>query len=171
MDKIDAIVRAYEQTAQAVIYGGISLPEAQLAAVLRLWGIDGWIQQRQFGDYFVDFYFPLGKLVVEIDGKEFHDAERDSLRDAKLLEHELVEKVLRIKAKHVLFDAGMCLEGIGAALAGLSDHNVNAVFERIERRRFERFDLDWHAFLSTRNGDDDEPLSDEDFDGIRRPGR
>jgi len=34
--------------------------------------------------YFLDFANPFKKIAIECDGKEFHDAERDAIRDKKL---------------------------------------------------------------------------------------
>lgn len=46
----------------------------------------GMVLYPQFpiGPFFVDFANPVAKLVIECDGKAFHDAEKDGKRDAYL---------------------------------------------------------------------------------------
>lgn len=40
--------------------------------------------QYPVGRVFVDFANPVAKVAVECDGKQWHDAEKDAIRDAKL---------------------------------------------------------------------------------------
>jgi hypothetical protein len=42
--------------------------------------------QYPVGRYFVDFGDPIKKIAVEADGKDWHDAERDKMRDSSLNE-------------------------------------------------------------------------------------
>ena len=37
-------------------------------------------------NYFVDFADPIRRVVVELDGKDWHDAEKDSIRDQNLMQ-------------------------------------------------------------------------------------
>lgn len=43
--------------------------------------------QFPIGPYFVDFANPKAKVVIECDGAGFHDADKDSIRDAYLSKH------------------------------------------------------------------------------------
>lgn len=50
--------------------------------------------QYPVGGVFVDFANPVAKVAVECDGKQWHDPEKDAIRDAKLA--KLGWKVYRI---------------------------------------------------------------------------
>jgi hypothetical protein len=63
---------------------------------------------------FVDFLLP-GKLIVEADGEEFHDAEQDAIRDAEF--HRLGYRVLRFTYAQIVFDLDSVLDEIEAELA------------------------------------------------------
>jgi hypothetical protein len=52
---------------------------------IRSRGIPLW-PQLPVGKFFVDFGNPVKRIALECDGKEFHDARRDALRDAALLD-------------------------------------------------------------------------------------
>lgn len=52
--------------------------------------------------YIPDFYFPLHKKIVELDGK-YHDGKRDAVRDAAFLKSGI--RTLRIKSRKMFSDA------------------------------------------------------------------
>jgi very-short-patch-repair endonuclease len=61
-------------------------------------------RQRPLGQYIVDFYCPVKKLVIEVDGGQHYEdnfIERDKKRD-KYLENNLKLKVLRFTNIEVL---------------------------------------------------------------------
>lgn len=61
------------------------------------------IPQVWFGPYRVDFLYDLGVrglIAVECDGADFHDAERDRIRDAHLRTHYGVG-VIRLRGKDI----------------------------------------------------------------------
>lgn len=57
------------------------------------------LPQFPIGKYFADFADPIKKIVIEIDGKEWHDASKDMLRDKEM--NELGYEVIRFEAKIV----------------------------------------------------------------------
>lgn len=59
-----------------------------------------------------------GRLILEADGKEFHDPERDAIRDA--LMRSLGYTVLRFPYERIVFDLEAVLDEIEAALAFMS---------------------------------------------------
>tara|TARA_R110002020_G_scaffold18947_5_gene65649 strand:+ start:2021 stop:2362 length:342 start_codon:yes stop_codon:yes gene_type:complete len=52
-----------------------------------------------FPPYYVDFYLPELRMVIEADGHYGHFKKRDVKRDLDLMEHSMVEYVLHIKSK------------------------------------------------------------------------
>lgn len=67
--------------------------------------------------YILDFYLPSRKLAIEVDGKKFHNPEKDAQRDS-IIEYKLGIKTLRFTAWRVLFDLGYVVDEITkAALA------------------------------------------------------
>jgi very-short-patch-repair endonuclease len=88
--------------------------ETLLRLALRRRGID--IVDLQFSPdprYRVDFLL-AGKLVVEADGAEFHDPEKDRIRDAFLA--TLGYRVLRFTYDEIVYDIESVLVRIEAAL-------------------------------------------------------
>ena len=70
-------------------------------------------RQKPIGEYIVDFYAPMVKLVVEVDGSQHlgeMDAAKDRLRDEFM--SGLGLKVLRFNSKEVLEEAEAVLETI-----------------------------------------------------------
>lgn len=63
---------------------------------------------------FVDLLLP-GKLIVEADGEEFHDPEKDAIRDAFF--RGLGYRVLRFGYDRIVFDLEAVLDEIEAELA------------------------------------------------------
>lgn len=66
-------------------------------------------QQESIGPFWADFYFPEAAVVVEIDGRTYHDAERDHRRDAYMLANG-VERVFRFSAAEAFAGADACVE-------------------------------------------------------------
>ncbi len=60
--------------------------EERLWRSLRLLKDPRFRRQKSFDPYVLDFYSPRYTLCVELDGP-FHDAEKDAIRDAWLLDH------------------------------------------------------------------------------------
>lgn len=59
-------------------------PAEELAQqVIRGSGLDMW-PQYPVGRYFVDFGDPYKKIALEVDGRDYHDIDRDRVRDAEL---------------------------------------------------------------------------------------
>jgi very-short-patch-repair endonuclease len=70
-------------------------------------------RQKPIGDYIVDFYAPVVKLVVEVDGSQHLDAEsaaKDRIRDEFM--RELGLKVLRFNSMEMLEQTESVLETI-----------------------------------------------------------
>lgn len=67
--------------------------------------------QKSIGKYRVDFFFPAGNLIVEVDGAEYHATGRQFLkdfdRDSKLMKRGYT--VLRFWASEVFKDAEGCV--------------------------------------------------------------
>ncbi|MCB0879402.1 MAG: UvrD-helicase domain-containing protein, partial [Thermoleophilia bacterium] len=70
--------------------------------------------QVQIGPFIADFVIRQGnrRLVVEADGKDFHDADRDAQRDESLTRHHGVERVLRFTGSQIWRDADACVRAI-----------------------------------------------------------
>ncbi|MBN2284565.1 MAG: endonuclease domain-containing protein [Deltaproteobacteria bacterium] len=69
--------------------------------------------QKPIGDYIVDFYAPMAKLVVEIDGSQHKDeenVEKDRIRDETLADMGL--SVLRFHSNEVLRETDAVVEVI-----------------------------------------------------------
>ena len=70
-------------------------------------------QQKPIGNYIVDFYAPMAKLVIEIDGSqhfEAHHAEKDRERDEYLGSLGLL--VLRVDSRQALKETESVVEFI-----------------------------------------------------------
>jgi very-short-patch-repair endonuclease len=82
-------------------------------------------RQHPIGPYIVDFYCPLARLAVEIDGADHHGAEAaefDERRDAWLRRQGV--EVLRIAARLVFEDMDAAiLTIVGSAQARLSERS------------------------------------------------
>jgi very-short-patch-repair endonuclease len=61
--------------------------------------------------FILDFYLPSRKLAIEVDGKKFHDPERDAKRD-NIIAYKLGIKTLRFSAWRVLYDLGFVVDEI-----------------------------------------------------------
>lgn len=81
----------------------VSPAEIELVAALWFYG-ETPLLQHPLGRYDADLYMPEGRLVVEVDGRDWHqDRRRDRRRDITIeLEHDVA--TLRIPAAHVYHD-------------------------------------------------------------------
>lgn len=73
--------------------------------------------QYPIGAFDTDFAFPLERLMVEVDGRDFHGTERDKIRDSIMQQNGW--KVVRVQARHVYQDALLCARLIDGYLAAL----------------------------------------------------
>ena len=95
-------------------------PEAALWQVLRT-RPDGikFRRQHPLGPFIVDFYCPLAKLVIEIDGEVHdmgHNPARDEYRDRSLEERGF--RILRIPARELAGDVEPAVRSILAHCGG-----------------------------------------------------
>ena len=77
--------------------------------------------QFQIGTKRVDFAFPIAKLVVEADGKEFHRANATQLENDLKRDKYLARKgwrVLHIEGLAIRRNMGLCLQKIKEELKG-----------------------------------------------------
>ena len=58
--------------------------------------------QVPIGNFFVDFANPLEKIVIEVDGKQWHDIEKDALRDKEL--KEMGWRVVRLPGSETFWE-------------------------------------------------------------------
>lgn len=79
--------------------------------------------QRIIGDYQVDFAIdtPSGVLVVEADGRGFHNPTRDALRDKDLVDNHRVIQVLRFSGSRIFGDLQGCADAVANVLTGLRE--------------------------------------------------
>ncbi|HKW07789.1 MAG TPA: endonuclease domain-containing protein [Candidatus Dormibacteraeota bacterium] len=89
--------------------------EVRLWAGLKARQVDGWKFRRQhpIGPYFVDFYCPAARLIVEVDGPAHDDdnhGDRDRLRDVWLDRQGY--RVVRIPVRDIDEDMTEVLERI-----------------------------------------------------------
>jgi len=90
--------------------------ESRLWARLRSRAIDGFkfVRQEPIGRYVVDFVCRERRLIVEVDGGQHVDSERDIVRDRWLHEHNY--RILRFWNNDVLRNMEGVLEVIAGAL-------------------------------------------------------
>ena len=72
----------------------MSYPEKVAYEYLQYLGVD-FSHQKRIEGYYPDFV--IGKIIIEIDGERWHNAEKDAIRDKKL--NEAGYFVYRIRAK------------------------------------------------------------------------
>lgn len=80
--------------------------------------------QYPVGKYFVDFAFVTAKVVIECDGKKYHDAARDAERDAHM--RSLGWRVFRIAGVHCFKEEAAlnALREVGDVLNGFYGRRV-----------------------------------------------
>jgi len=90
--------------------------ERKLWNRIRSRSIDGckFVRQEPIGPYFVDFVCRERRLVIELDGGQHNENERDAVRDRWLADHRY--RVLRFWNNEVLSNMDGVLEVIAAAL-------------------------------------------------------
>lgn len=74
-------------------------------------------RQRIIGNYIVDFYYPEGKLVIEIDGSQHYfepGKAKDKMRDNHLTDLGL--QILRFSSREVMENLEGVLEVINSRL-------------------------------------------------------
>ncbi len=97
----------------------VSPAEARLATALIDAGVEDFQQEHKIGPFFADFYFDDVRLVVEVDGHEYHqDTEKDQRRTDYLIEHGVAE-VLRLRALQVFTQPTACVDEIVQRIARL----------------------------------------------------
>ena len=79
-----------------------------------------FVRQEPIGPYIVDFVCREARLIVELDGGQHVDSERDAIRDKWLTAHNY--RVLRFWNNDVLSNLSGVLETIAAALAEAPPH-------------------------------------------------
>jgi very-short-patch-repair endonuclease len=75
-----------------------------------------FVRQEPIGPYVVDFICRERRLIVEVDGGQHADSERDRVRDLWLADHRY--RVLRFWNNDVMSDIDGVLEAIAVALNG-----------------------------------------------------
>lgn len=101
--------------------------------------------QHPIGSYRADFLIvtvdPLLRrsrsFVVECDGKDFHDAERDQLRDERIRAHGPAG-IIRVRGSDIFYRPKSTAQRIGeiiGLLAPAADGELSAEEERVERYR------------------------------------
>lgn len=73
--------------------------------------------QKPIGRYFADFCFPTERLVVEVDGRDWHDWKRDLTRDRAL--RKLGYRTKRFYASEVWRDPMNCAQQVRRELERL----------------------------------------------------
>jgi len=90
----------------------LSPAEVDLATALFDAGVRGFRQQHPIGRYTVDFWFPDAKLVVEVDGRAYHqDLEREKRRSRSILRAG-AHRVLHLDARIVMAEPDECVNAI-----------------------------------------------------------
>jgi len=73
-----------------------------------------FVTQEKIGKYRVDFFFPQGRLVVEVDGKEYHSTEEQRLKDFER-QCEIMRRgyaLLRFRGTDIYQDVEGCVDKI-----------------------------------------------------------
>jgi hypothetical protein len=78
------------------------------------------------GNVFIDFGDPVLRIGLELDGKDFHDSERDQVRDTTLWRNH-GWRTIRIRG-------GSCYETIGSPAGGRFRRRRRTKHERLSRR-------------------------------------
>ena len=91
-------------------------------------------EQVRLGKFTADFVVHKGKtsLVVEADGAEFHNADKDQRRDKEILDdHGL--KTLRFSGSKIYFDADACAQEVERFLKTLTAEETQYRFEDLQQ--------------------------------------
>ena len=91
------------------------------------------------GNYFVDFGNPYHKIAVECDGKEWHDAEKDRLRDIEL--HKMGWIVFRLTGSDLHKDESEEIEAFESDVTeqcrqGRLDHEKTLLWEMAGKNKY-----------------------------------
>jgi DNA helicase-2/ATP-dependent DNA helicase PcrA len=123
---------------------------------------EGLHPQVQYGiqRFRVDFAFPDVRLAVEADGRAFHDAERDGVRDRRLGSYGW--KVIRFSGSRIYWEASAIAEEVSALVSERRrDGLVYSEVESVETRSWWKRFLDWLWRRSRRNEETDADPVDE----------
>lgn len=77
-------------------------------------------QQYKVGRYRIDFVTADG-VGWELDGKKYHDKERDWLRDGWILQNSEIQQIIRVQAAALMFFRDACLAVIGHFVDHMAD--------------------------------------------------
>jgi superfamily I DNA/RNA helicase/very-short-patch-repair endonuclease len=89
--------------------------EEMLLISMRHVGLQPHVQYR-IDPYIADFAFPERRLVVEADGRGWHDVERDRARDQRLAKRGW--RTMRFSGSEIVHDAPTCAESISKTYKG-----------------------------------------------------
>jgi very-short-patch-repair endonuclease len=91
------------------------------------------ICQTRLGNFRLDFVITTGsrKIAIECDGKDYHDKERDKLRDEAILETGFVDTIYRIPGKGLWFFTNDVLDLLRIVEPTLFDERGNQLLDAI----------------------------------------
>ncbi|MDE0375930.1 MAG: UvrD-helicase domain-containing protein [bacterium] len=138
LERLQYLMRTYARNQQSDGIPPLTPIEAILLGAMRSHGLT---PQAQYGiiKYRVDFAFPAQHLVVECDGRGWHDAERDARRDAQL--EALGWKTLRFTGSEIYRRASAVTKQIVSELETRSHVTTYTEQPREARRAW------WHRIL------------------------
>ena len=89
--------------------------------------------QTRLGNFRIDFVITTGsrRIAIECDGKDYHDKERDKLRDEAILETGFVDTIYRIPGRSLCFFTNDVLDLLRIAEPSLFDERGNQLLDRI----------------------------------------
>lgn len=124
-----------------------TLEREMLHRMLKVVGDPSLIRQQVWiGSYRVDFI--IDRLVIEIDGKKFHNAERDAERDARILDSGMVDGIIRIPAAALYYYHDAVMAGVKRYAPSLSEF-VSPITLMVDE------DIDAEADLIVQDDDED----------------
>ncbi len=102
-------------------------PEKRLEEALRADGSMKFKREEKIYGYFVDFFFPEARTIVEVDGSTFHRGQtvRDGLRDDVLRANWY--QVMRFSASEVTSAPESVIAQIAAVVKPLQDQHQNRI--------------------------------------------
>jgi very-short-patch-repair endonuclease len=109
------------------------MAERKLWRYLRSRALSGFkfVRQEPIGPYFVDFVCREKRLVVEVDGGQHAESERDAVRDRWLADHRY--RVLRVWNNEVLSNIEGVWDTIFAAASAAAPPHPDPLPARGER--------------------------------------